>query len=278
VTRCLLTIDVEDWFHVENLRPVVTRASWETRESRVVANTRRILDLLDTQRARGTFFVLGWVAEREPALVRDISARGHEVASHGYGHELVYAQSPEEFRTDIRRAKRTLEDITGQPVLGYRAPNFSITEKALEILKEEEHQYDASFFPSAFHDRYGKLDRGHGEAPPIQEIIPGLQEVRVSTLRVAGQELPWGGGGYFRLMPYRPFRAGIRRILRRTGSYTFYVHPWELDPDQPRIAGLPAGYRFRHYTGLSKVQDRLARLVRDFQFVPIRDALTSRLA
>lgn len=258
---------------MENLRPAVTRASWDSRESRVVANTRRILDLLDAHGVRGTFFVLGWVAEREPALIRDIAARGHEVASHGYGHDLVYGQSPEVFRTDIRRAKHLLEDITGQRVLGYRAPSFSITEQALQILRDEEHLYDASFFPSAFHDRYGKLDRGGGEAPPIQEIIPGLQEVRVSTLRIAGQELPWGGGGYFRLLPYPSFRAGIRRILRRTGSYTFYVHPWELDPDQPRIAGLPAGYRFRHYIGLSKVQDRLARLVRDFQFTPIRDAL-----
>ena len=274
MTRCLLTIDVEDWFHVENLRSVVTRESWETRERRVVANTRRLLDLLDAHHARATCFVLGWVAKREPALVRDISARGHEVASHGDGHELVYAQSVEDFRTDVRRAKRTLEDITGQAVLGYRAPNFSITNAALEVLKEEGHSYDASLFPSSFHDRYGKLAGREGEAPPVQEIIPGLQEVRVSTLRFAGRELPWGGGGYFRVMPYRPFRAGIRRILRRTGSYLFYIHPWELDLDQPRVAGLPAGHRFRHYVGLSKVHDRLARLVSDFRFIPVRDALS----
>ncbi|HXI26878.1 MAG TPA: XrtA system polysaccharide deacetylase [Vicinamibacterales bacterium] len=273
--RCLLSVDVEDWFHVENLRPKVTRASWETRERRVVANTRRILDLLAEHDVHATFFVLGWVADREPALVREIAARGHEVASHGYGHELIYAQSADDFKEDIRRARGTLESLTGRPVLGYRAPNFSITGGALAILKEEGYVYDASFFPSCFHDRYGKLDRGQGEPPPIEEVIPGFQEVRISTLRVAGRELPWGGGAYFRVIPYWPFRAGVRRILGRTGCYLFYVHPWEIDADQPRVHGLPMRYRLRHYTGLSTVYDRLAQLLHDFRFTSIAEALVS---
>jgi polysaccharide deacetylase family protein (PEP-CTERM system associated) len=248
-------------------------------ESRVAANTTRLLDLFDEFSVKATFFVLAWVAERQPVLVREIVRRGHEAASHGYGHELVYDLSPEAFRADIRRAKQVIEDAGGQAVAGYRAPSYSITARsmwALDVLIEEGYRYDSSIFPIR-HDRYGvpgsprhpyEIDRPAGrivEAPP-------------STVAIGGMTLPVAGGGYFRLLPYRWTERGIARLNRREGKpAVFYLHPWEIDPDQPRFRADWLG-RFRHYRNLHATEGRLRRLLGAFRFGPMRDVLAPRLS
>ena len=271
-TVSAMSVDVEDWFQVENLKEVVPRASWETRERRVDRNTRRILDLMAERGARGTFFILGWVAERHPDLVRRIAAEGHEIASHGYGHELVYALSPEEFRSDVLRSKQILEDVSGQRVTGYRAPCFSITNWAVEILQDMGFEYDSSVFPTVAHDRYGRLT-GVEMGRPVVELRPGFHEVCISCLPLGRRGLPWGGGGYFRLMPFAAWRAGIRRILHSGTPYVFYIHPWEIDPGQPRVEGLSRMSRFRHYVNLDRCEARFASLLADFRWTTVRDVL-----
>ena len=269
-----MTIDVEDYFQVSAFDDVVKREDWETHPSRVVSNTTRLLQVFDQYSIKGTFFVLGWVADRFPGLVRDIAAAGHELASHGYGHRIVYSQTPDEFREDVRRAKRTIEDVSGQVVGGYRAPSFSITKKslwALDVLVEEGYRYDASIFPIR-HDRYGIPD-----APRHRHVLtrPGgtLTEAPGSTVRVLGSNLPVAGGGYFRILPYWWTRWGIAR-LNRTESQpaVFYLHPWEIDPDQPRLAGSRLSC-FRHYRNLDKAEDRLKRLLTDFRFGMLKDVI-----
>ena len=269
-----MSIDVEDWFHVENLRPVVPRETWSERQLRVERNTERMLELMaDAPRdVRATCFVLGWVAERCPGLVKRIAAAGHEIASHGYGHELLTEISPEAFRADVERSKGLLEDLTGTEVRGYRAPAFSITDHAIPVLQELGFTYDSSFFPSVTHDRYGKLG-GVSPHEPVAEIAPGFSEVAISCVTVRSRGLPWGGGGYFRLLPYPVFRAGVRRILDSGLPYVFYIHPWEIDPGQPRMAGLPRLYRFRHYVGLERCETRFASLLRDFAWSSVSDLL-----
>jgi polysaccharide deacetylase family protein (PEP-CTERM system associated) len=269
-----MSIDVEDWFQVENLQRGISRETWNGRELRVERNLQTVLDLLAEGRSRGTFFILGWIAERVPRTVRMIHEAGHEVASHGYGHELVYRLTRERFIADIERSKKTLEDLIGAPVLGYRAPNFSITEWAIDVLQECGFRYDSSFFPAVTHDRYGKLESVTGRERGIVEVRPGFYQVILSCLSVFGRNLPWAGGGYFRLLPYGVFRRGIRSILRAQGSYCFYIHPWEFDPDQPRVQGIDAWYSFRHYNNLEKTRGRYVRLLREFQFTAIRDALS----
>jgi polysaccharide deacetylase family protein (PEP-CTERM system associated) len=262
-----MTIDVEDYFHVSVFDGVLPRTSWDSMESRVVANTERLLDLFDEHAVRGTFFILGWVAERYPALVKTIAARGHELASHGYGHRLVYDQTPDVFRDDVRRAKGLIEDISGCQVKGYRAPSFSVTDRsmwALDVLLEEGHRYDASIFPIR-HDRYGipdaprwphALKRGAGE----------LFEVPGSTVRLGNTNVPVAGGGYFRILPYAWTRWGIARVNEVEGQPAiFYLHPWEIDPHQPRLRASVLG-RFRHYRNLHLTERRLRALMRDFSF------------
>jgi polysaccharide deacetylase family protein (PEP-CTERM system associated) len=270
-----MSIDVEDWFQVENLKPVVARGTWDTRESRVVRNTTRILDLLEEHRARATFFVLGWVAERQPELIRRIAADGHEIASHGYGHDLIYTLSPAEFRADVERGKKLLEDVTGERVLGYRAPSFSITDWAVSILQELGFEYDSSVFPTVAHDRYGRLT-GVDFGQPILELRPGFHEVSISCLPLGNRGLPWGGGGYFRMLPYAAWRGGVRRILGSGAPYVFYIHPWEIDPGQPRMRGLGAVSRFRHYLNLARCEDRFARLLADFSWTTVKSLLEQR--
>jgi polysaccharide deacetylase family protein (PEP-CTERM system associated) len=270
-----MSIDVEDWFQVENLKPVVARATWDSRESRVVRNTNRILDLLEEHRARATFFVLGWVAERQPELIRRIAAGGHEIASHGYGHDLIYTLSPAEFRADVERGKKLLEDGTGQRVLGYRAPSFSITDWAVSILQDLGFEYDSSVFPTVAHDRYGRLT-GVDLGQPILELRPGFHEVSISCLPLGKRGLPWGGGGYFRMLPYAAWRGGVRRILGSGAPYVFYIHPWEIDPGQPRMRGLSAVSRFRHYLNLARCEDRFARLLADFSWTTVKSLLEQR--
>lgn len=269
-----MSVDVEDWFQVENLRDSVHRSSWPSRELRVERNTERILEMLAAANVRATFFVLGWVAGRVPNLVRAVADAGHEIASHGYGHDLVYSLTPAAFREDVERSVRTLEDACGQKVRGYRAPSFSITEWALDVLQEAGLEYDSSAFPAAAHDRYGRLD-GVSHRWPLAELRPGFTEVSVSCLDVAGRAVPWGGGGYFRLLPYPVFRSGVKRILGAGVPYVFYIHPWEIDPGQPRVTGLRWQHSLRHYSRLKSCDSRLAQLLSDFKWGSISDLLAT---
>ena len=269
-----MTIDVEDYFQVSAFDDVVKREEWEARPSRVVCNTMRLLQLFDEYSVKSTFFVLGWVADRFPGLIRDIAAAGHELASHGYGHRIVYSQTPDEFREDVRRAKGTIENVSGQEVGGYRAPSFSITKDslwALDVLVEEGYRYDASIFPIR-HDRYGIPD-----APRHRHVLtrPGgtLTEAPGSTVRVLGSNLPVAGGGYFRILPYWWTRWGIARLNRLEAQPAiFYLHPWEIDPDQPRLSASRLS-RLRHYRNLDKAEPRLKRLLTDFRFGMLKDVI-----
>jgi polysaccharide deacetylase family protein (PEP-CTERM system associated) len=269
-----MSVDVEDYFQVSAFEGVVARSDWNRLESRVCGNTERLLDIFDEFGVHGTFFTLGWVAERYPRLVRTIAERGHEIASHGYEHRLIYDQSPEAFRQDVRRAKQLLEDTAGVRVGGYRAPSYSITARslwALDILIEEAYWYDASIFPIR-HDRYGIPDSPR-QTYPIERPAGTLTEVPGSTVRVGSVNLPVAGGGYFRILPYAWTRWGIGRLNRlEQQPAVFYLHPWEIDPDQPRIAA-GALSRFRHYRNLHKTEGRLRRLLTDFRFAPLRQLL-----
>lgn len=262
-----MTIDVEDYFHVSVFDGVVPRAYWETLESRVCRNTDHLLEIFADSGTTATFFVLGWVAERFPDLVARIAAHGHEVASHGHGHRLVYDQTPQAFREDVRRAKAVVEDAAGVRVRGYRAPSYSITPRslwALDILIEEGYSYDSSIFPIR-HDRYGiPLSPRHPYL--LQRSGGNLVEAPASTTSLGPVNLPIAGGGYFRILPYTWTRWGIGRVNRLEGRPAiFYLHPWEIDPGQPRLrAGLLS--RFRHYRNLACTEDRLRQLMSDFRF------------
>jgi polysaccharide deacetylase family protein (PEP-CTERM system associated) len=270
----VMSIDVEDWFQVENLKSAIARDTWDERELRVERNTDRMLELMDEHDVKSTCFILGWVAEKVPQLVDRIADAGHEIASHGYGHELIYNQSREQFAADIRRSKSFLEDRTGQSVRGYRAPSFSITDWAIDVLREHGFTYDSSSFPTVAHDRYGRLS-GMEAGRPIVNLHENFTEVCVSCLKIGRRGLPWGGGGYFRLLPYPLFRRGVGRILAVGQPYVFYIHPWEIDPGQPRVGGLKRSHRFRHYVNLDKGERRFAALLRDFRWTTIADLLAS---
>ena len=269
----LFTIDVEEYFQVSALEPVVDRAAWESLPSRVQAPTRRLLEMLESTGSRSTCFVLGWIAERHPDLVGAIAAAGHEVASHGQDHRRVTHQTPEQFRESVRRSKRVLEDVIGSPVLGFRAPSFSIVpglEWALEILVEEGYHYDSSLFPIR-RNGYGYPGTTRG-VHRLQTPAGPLVEVPPATIRLGGATLPAAGGGYFRLFPYDLVRAGLRDAARRGEPGTFYIHPWEIDPDQPRLQ-VPLTTRVRHYTGLARTEARLGRLMREFRFGSIAGSI-----
>lgn len=267
--RNLLSVDVEDWFHAHNLRGGVDWKAWDQYETRVVGNTERVLDLLDRHDTAATFFVLGWVAEREPALVREIERRGHEVASHGYNHELLTAQSLDEVESDLRRSLEVLEPLVDGPIRGYRAPSFSITDGAIDILADLGFDYDSSLVATGVHDRYGSLTGP--EAVSRSERPGGLNELQLPTLDLPGVSVPWGGGGYFRVIPYPVYRRGVER-LADSEHFVFYCHPWEFDPDQPRIDVAPAK-RFRHYTNLSRTEVKFDRLLEEFDWEPLGDAI-----
>jgi len=270
----LLSFDIEDWFQVENLRETIPRTSWDRYELRVVENTQRLLQILEHYNTKATFFVLGWIADKVPELVKKIHRAGHEIASHGYGHELIYKQSLKAFQEDIHRSKSLLEDLTGEAVLGYRAPSFSITEAAIDVLIEEGFVYDSSLFPSAFHDRYGKIPFSPKKSSRgIIKLRPCFFEILIPTLQLFGLRVPWGGGGYFRLLPYKVFYWGVRKILSKRGSYLFYLHPWEIDPGQPRIQNIGWIYKLRHYINLQTTEIKLSRLLNDFRFLPIQRGL-----
>lgn len=270
-----LTVDVEDYFHVAAFSSNISRNDWPTIESRVIGNTQKLLAIFDQFDVRGTFFVLGCVAQQYPQLVREIVQYGHEIACHGFSHRLIYEQTPGEFREETVRAKKLLEDITGSGVIGYRAASYSITRKslwALDILVELGFLYDSSIFP-VHHDRYGIPNAirvpHHLSTPKAFTIV----EWPLSTARVLGFKLPVAGGGYFRLLPYWLSKWGLASINRSEEKpFIFYLHPWELDTGQPRVAASKLS-QFRHYTNIDKCETRLRSLLHDFQFGTARDSL-----
>jgi polysaccharide deacetylase family protein (PEP-CTERM system associated) len=331
--RNILTVDLEDYFQVHAFSRVVQFEDWCKFECRIERNTDRLLEVLNSvpsprpskslpcampsapcESTKATFFVLGWIAERYPGLVRRIQKEGHEIACHGYAHRLIYSQSREEFREDIKKSKTILQDITGSEVMGYRAPSYSITNKsrwAFEILAEEGFRYDSSIFP-IHHDFYGmpnaprfpfiiSLNRNNNfefstlnfqfgtaapqhrsTATPPVGILPqspldtrhSLVEFPLSTAKVFGQNFPISGGGYFRLLPYPLVRYGLKRINEKENKpFTFYLHPWEIDPEQPRIKTLSSRSTFRHYVNLDKTELKLKRLLSGFRFSSIKEFL-----
>jgi polysaccharide deacetylase family protein (PEP-CTERM system associated) len=272
-----MTVDVEDYFHVSAFAGSIPTAAWGRYESRVCLNTARILDILERADVRATFFVLGWVADRFPGLVRRIQEGGHELASHSYDHGLVYDRTRDSFKDDLRRARTAIEQASGVAVTGFRAPSYSVTTRslwALDVLAEEGYTFDSSIYPIR-HDRYGipgwsrhihRLDRPGGQ----------LWELPGSTVRRAGVNLPVGGGGYFRLLPYSWTRWGISSLNdEEQQPAVFYIHPWEVDSDQPQMNG-SALSRFRHYRNLDRTEARLRRLLSEFRFGTITDVLASR--
>jgi polysaccharide deacetylase family protein (PEP-CTERM system associated) len=270
----VFSVDVEDYFHASALADGVAAVGRENLDHRVVENTSRVLDLLDAADTLGTFFVLGWVAERYPDLVKTIHSRGHEVACHGYSHTVIYDQTPEEFRSETVRAKQLLEDITGEAVAGYRAASFSITKDslwALDILAETGFLYDSSVFP-AHHDRYGIPDANI--APHVIQLHDGktIVEVPMTIAKFLGTNIPISGGGYFRLFPYWFSKMAGGNVGATGRPWVFYVHPWEVDPEQPKL-DVKFLSRFRHYNNLHKTESRLRQLLSDFEFQPMRSYL-----
>ena len=261
-----MTVDVEDYFQVQAFAGCIDRASWDSIPCRVEANMDRILAQFDRAGVKGTFFTLGWIADRHPKVVRDIVEAGHELASHGYAHELVHSLTPEQFATDIRRAKATLEDRGGVAVAGYRAPTFSIGPRnpwAFDVLEQEGYLYSSSVYPGRF-DLNGAADAPRFPHRPG----PGrLVEIPMTTVTLGGRNMPISGGGHFRLMPYAVFRTALRRFNRQGGrAGVFYFHPWEVDAKQPRIRQAPRLSRFRHYVNIPAVPRRLDRLMADFKW------------
>lgn len=265
-----MTIDVEDYYHVEAFQAFVQRKDWDRYEPRVYNNTLKILELLARHGIEATFFILGWVAEHTPSVVKEIQTAGHEIASHGYAHQIIYRQTPDEFAEDLRRSLEVIEAITGEPVLGFRAPSFSITKRslwAIEILQSFGLAYDSSVFP-ILHDIYGIAD-----APrhPYQ-IAEGFWEFPMTTVQVLGKNIPIGGGGYLRIFPYWLTRWGIGKANSTGQPAIVYLHPWELDPAHPRIKTSALNH-FRHYANLKKMEVRLAALCKDFKLTSLRRLL-----
>jgi polysaccharide deacetylase family protein (PEP-CTERM system associated) len=260
-----LTIDVEDYFQVSAFAPHISRAEWNLRECRVEHNVNRILELLDSNNTKATFFTLGWIAERYPQLVRLIVAQGHELASHGYGHERASDQSEEVFYADIHLAKVILEDLSDCEVLGYRAPSFSIGSDnlwAFDCLERAGYRYSSSVYPIK-HDHYGMPDSPRF----VYQVRPDLIEIPITTLRMFKRNLPSSGGGYFRLLPYALSRWMLGRVNSRDhASGIFYFHPWEIDVAQPRVSGISHKTRFRHYVNIHRMESRLKRLLKDFNW------------
>jgi len=322
-----LTIDVEDYFQVHAFSKVIYYEDWDQYECRIERNTHKILEMLNEQKlpsagryafddadqsicsmrpahreaVKGTFFVLGWIAKRYPHLITEIRQEGHEIAAHGYAHKIIYHQSREQFREDIRRAKATLEDIAGCEVIGYRAPSYSITNEsrwAFDVLIEEGFKYDSSIFPVR-HDFYGMpgaprfpfIISVNGNSknelsmldfklasvgpPPLLNLLPNsLVEFPLSTIRISNFTIPVSGGGYFRLIPYHVIKRALQRINNRERKpFIFYLHPWEIDPGQPRIRGAGLRSFFRHYYNLGKTEGRFSRLLKEFRFTSIREML-----
>lgn len=274
--RNAMSVDVEDYFQTEAMGEAVSRDQWNEMPSRVERNTETLLELFESNHVQATFFFLGWVAERFPRLVRMARDLGHEIACHSYWHRPIYRLTHDEFKEDTHRAKAVIEDIVGEPIIGYRAPTFSLTSRtpwACEVLAEAGFRYDSSIHPI----RNDFFDNHDSSRRPYQFPGAALVEIPISTLRVGKTNLPFAGGGYFRLAPYRYVNWAIKTVHRQDGlPVVFYIHPWEVDPEQPR---LPASHRsrFRQYTGLGKTERNLKRLFDDFMFAPLADAFSREL-
>jgi len=264
-----MTVDVEDYFQVENFKEVIKYQEWDNFELRVENNINSLLDLFGNNDVKATFFILGWIAQRKPDLVKKIAAAGHEVASHGFNHELLYSMKREDLANDLLKSKKILEDLTSKPVIGYRAPSFSITEEAISILKELDFKYDSSYFNVPAHHRYSKIKSFGDHKEMIFKHDNGLMEISVTTLKILNNRLPWGGGGYFRILPYLLFKSGIKKAIKQNNGAVFYIHPWEIDCNQPVIKDIKLFYKFRHYVGLSRNLHKLEKLIKDFRFTPI---------
>lgn len=265
-----LSIDLEDWFCVHNLSSVIKKEDWDKCEYRVEKNSSKILDLLDKYNTKATFFVLGWIAEKSPQLIKEIENRGHEIASHGYYHTLITSLTPEEFESDLKRGVEAIKK-TGvtQEILGFRAPSFTIVDKtkwALEILEKNNFKYDSSVFPVSFHPDYGI-----GDVPlSPYKITKGILEFPMSVALFFWKKIPFGGGGYFRLFPYFITKYLFGKVNREGRPVIFYLHPWEIDPGQPKMK-LPMLKKFRHYNNLNKTEKRFDRLLNDFQFTTLKN-------
>jgi polysaccharide deacetylase family protein (PEP-CTERM system associated) len=269
-----ISIDLEDWFCVHNLSKAIPRSEWESCELRVPETTRRLISLFDRHKTKATFFVLGWVAERIPELIRELEDRGHEIALHGYNHLLLTEISPKEFDEDIARGLEAIEQcgVKSRPV-GFRAPSFTVVkatkEWALPILEQYQFKYDSSVFPIGFHPDYGMVD-----APLTPyKITDNLQEFPMSCMELMGKRFPFSGGGYFRLFPYAYTKYCMKKVNAQGRPAVFYLHPWELDPGQPRVKNLSISQRFRHYRNLDQTEKRLEKLLNDFEFTTIREVL-----
>ncbi|NLD36519.1 MAG: DUF3473 domain-containing protein [Desulfatiglans sp.] len=300
----LITVDLEDWFQVENFKQYIPFSSWSERKLRVEKNAHMLLDLFDSSetsgkieisrlnyadinsnqhpvinndhqasfikpsvsnKIRATFFILGWIADRLPQLVQEIERRGHEVASHGYRHDLCTSQTKLDLQNDLIKSKHILEDLTGKAVLGYRAPSFVINQDMLKIIQGCGFLYDSSYNSFTLHDRYGHIDIPKDQNKRLAfELIDNFYEIPVSNLIVANQVLPWGGGGYFRLIPFFIYSLGVKLNLKKNDGFVFYIHPWELDPEQPRVKEAAPFLRFRHYTNLKKTETKLKKFINAF--------------
>ena len=268
----VMSIDLEDWFCVYNLSQVIRHEDWDSCELRVMANTRIILDLFKNHNTRATVFVLGWIADKVPQLIRQIEDEGHEIATHGYYHRLITEMTPDEFELDLERGLASLKNCgVKNQVVGFRAPSFTIVEKtkwALPILERHGIRYDSSVFPVGFHPDYGIP----GSPLSPYEITDGLQEFPLTCVEYLGKRFPCSGGAYFRLMPYLYTRHCIRLCNDEGRSAVFYLHPWEIDPGQPRVR-LPISRSIRHYYGLSRTEGKMTRLLQDFEFTTMREVL-----
>lgn len=273
--RHALSIDLEEFFQIHALSDVIAPESWETFPPSIEQNTNKILAELESRGVVATFFCLGWVASRHPALIKEIHSQGHEIACHGYSHQVIYNQNRESFRNDVYKAKTVLEDIIGEQVIGYRAPTYSITKNTLwafDILEDLGFQYDSSIFP-IYHDNYGIPD-----APRLPHKIEGrsLAEFPISTMKLGVFNLPISGGGYFRLFPYLLTRKALSVLDRRNEPFVFYIHPWEFNPAIPRIPGMSFPSRFRTYVGITRTADKFSHLINDFSFTTVRQVLMDR--
>ncbi|MGM0644766.1 MAG: XrtA system polysaccharide deacetylase [Thermodesulfobacteriota bacterium] len=263
----LLTFDVEDWFQVENFKEYIEFSTWNSFELRVEKSTRKILDLLDEFpfKPKATFFILGWIAEKLPGLVREIRKRGHETASHGVSHHLCTDLAHKDLVQDLTASREILESITGSPVTGYRAPSFAVNNKVLDLISDAGYEYDSSYNSFSGHGRYGTLDLSAAEKKEAAwRVNGGFYEIPVSNTRIGGKVIPLGGGGYFRLFPFAVFRKGIKAVLKDSNAFVFYAHPWEFDPDQPRVTQASKKFKFRHYINLSQTEHKLRRLIQTF--------------
>ena len=263
----LLTFDVEDWFQVENFKGSIDFSAWHSSELRVEKSTVKILDLLDEFpfKPKATFFILGWIAEKLPDLVREIHTKGHEVASHGLNHHLCTELTQSGLKQDLETSRQLLEDITGSSVQGFRAPSFAVDNSMLEMIRNAGYTYDSSYNSFSGHGRYGTLDLSEaGKKEAVWQVNNHFYEIPVSNLCIKSRIFPLGGGGYFRLFPFSVFRQGMKTVLNTSNAFVFYAHPWEFDPDQPRVTRAPKMFKFRHYVNLHRTENKLRRLIRTF--------------